>query len=473
MADILNNKYVRFQRGSQEAYDALRDAGQLDDNTLYFIYSSDNKSAGALYMGARFISGGDATIVSSNLDDLADVIVSNAKTNSFLVKDDEGNWIAKSLQDVVALIAANIGDLVAAAPEQVFQVIAENNETDLEAIAKVATQTMPGDSAIVKRLIAQNKYQYTAYVYDGNNWAPMDGNYSALNVVTNEDIQVTTAVGELAKDTTVVAGTTVADLLVQILSKSKNPTKTDPSISAFSVTNNGNGTSFEAGTTITPKWTSSFNKGKYDYKSTISTETIIPTSDNGVVVNSWSVTRDGTEIGTTDNGTGEAFVLEDNTVNFKIIANHSAGNYALTNLNKLPETEVRIAAGSVTKSSTITSYRRGFAGGIASNTEINSNLIRELSYKVNSKPSTSVPFTFNANVGDTKLIFAYPKTWGSAVPKFEYFTMAWEGFNGFIEAESVQVADARGGENGLKEYLVYTYTPATAFEATTQFRVSF
>jgi hypothetical protein len=165
-------------------------------------------------MGARFISGGDATIVSSNLDDLADVIVSNAKTNSFLVKDDEGNWIAKSLQDVVALIAANIGDLVAAAPEQVFQVIAENNETDLEAIDKVATQTMPGDSAIVKRLIAQNKYQYTAYVYDGNNWAPMDGNYSALNVVTSEDIQVTTAVGELAKDTTVVAGTTVADLLV-------------------------------------------------------------------------------------------------------------------------------------------------------------------------------------------------------------------------------------------------------------------
>jgi hypothetical protein len=134
---------------------------------------------------------------------------------------------------------------------------------------------------------------------------------------------------------------------------------------------------------------------------------------------------------------------------------------------------VRIAAGSVTKSSTITSYRRGFAGGIANNTEINSNLIRELSYKVNSKPSTSVPFTFNANVGDTKLIFAYPKTWGSAVPKFEYFTMAWEGFNGFIEAESIQVADARGGENGLKEYLVYTYTPATAFEATTQFRVSF
>lgn len=470
MADIFDNKYVRFQRGTQEAYNALKDAGRLDDNTLYFIYQDNGM--GTLYMGSRIIGGGSAT--GFNLNDLADVIVENAKTNSFLVKNDEGNWTAKTLQDVVTLIAANIGDLVAAAPAQVFQVIAENDETDLEAIDKVASNLVAGDSAIVKRLIAQNKYQYTAYVYNGSNWTPMDGNYSALNVVTNEDIQVTTAVGELAKDTTVVAGTTVADLLVQILSKSKDPTKVDPSISSFNVTNNGSGTSFEAGTTIIPKWTSTFNKGSYSYKSTASTENIIPTSDNGVTVNSWSVTKDDIEIGTAANGTGESFVLGDNTVNFKIIANHSAGNYALTNLNKLPENEVRITENSVTKTSTITSYRKGFAGGIVNkNTEINSDIVRELGYKVNNKPSSSVPFLFNANVGDAKLIFAYPKTWGSAVPKFEYFTMAWESFNGFIETDSIQVADARGGENGMKEYLVYTYTPATPFEATTQFRVLF
>jgi hypothetical protein len=47
-------------------------------------------------MGERLISGGN-TITSSNLNDLADVIVENAKTNSFLVKDEEGNWVAKSL----------------------------------------------------------------------------------------------------------------------------------------------------------------------------------------------------------------------------------------------------------------------------------------------------------------------------------------------------------------------------------------
>jgi hypothetical protein len=77
----------------------------------------------------------------------------------------------------------------------------------------------------------------------------------------------------------------------------------------------------------------------------VSNETITPVSGTGVTVNSYSVTKDGVEIGTVKDGSASAFVLGDNTVNFKIVANYSDGNYALTNLNKLPETEVRIAAG--------------------------------------------------------------------------------------------------------------------------------
>ncbi|WP_291627928.1 hypothetical protein [Clostridium sp.] len=61
-------------------------------------------------MGNRIISGGDITIASASLDDLADVIVAGAGTNSFLIKGTDGNWIAKSLEDVVALIKENLGD---------------------------------------------------------------------------------------------------------------------------------------------------------------------------------------------------------------------------------------------------------------------------------------------------------------------------------------------------------------------------
>lgn len=101
-------EYVRFQRGSQAAYDALKKAGRLDPNTLYFIYDDTNNSVGALYMGTRIISGGDITIASASLDDLADVIISETGENSFLVKNAAGNWVSKSLEDVIDLITSDI-----------------------------------------------------------------------------------------------------------------------------------------------------------------------------------------------------------------------------------------------------------------------------------------------------------------------------------------------------------------------------
>ena len=462
-------KYVRFQRGSQEAYDALKAAGQLDDDTLYFIYDATNSSVGALYMGTRIISGGDITIASANLDDLADVIVTGAETDSFLVKGENGNWVAKSLADVVALITENMD--VEVAPAQVFQATLAEGENHQNAIDRVIEGSLitAGDVVIVKELIANEKYQHTAYIFDGENWAAMDGNYSAANVYTHEDIQVTTKVGELAANSIVDAGTNMADLLVRILSQSKNPTKSNPSISAFSVTNNGSGTDFEAGTTITPKWASTFSPGSYTYKSSVSNEEIIPVSGTGVTAESWVITQDSETIGTTEDGTGAAFVLGDATVSYKAVVNYSDGNYALTNLNKLPDSEVRIAAGSAQKTASITSYRKMFAGGTTA-ADVDSALIRGL--EANTKASTS-QFEFKANVGDTKLVFAYPASLTSSEPKFEYFTMAWESVGGFTKLGAIQVADARGGENGLKDYTVYTYTPAAAYVAETKYRVSF
>lgn len=465
--------YVKFQRGSQEAYDALKEAGRLDENTLYFIYSADNSSVGALYMGTRIISGGDITIASANLDDLADVIVKGAGTNSFLVKGDNNAWIAKSLEDVVALIKDNLSDFKAPSA-QVFQTTLENAETDQDAINRVVGDSIlaTGDIAIIKKLIANDKYQHTAYVYDLTNtrWVAMDGNYSAINVFTTEDIQVTTGIGELAADTIIVAGTNMADLLQQILSQSKDPIKTEPRISNFSVTNNGSGTTFEAGTSITPKWSSTFNAGSYSYKSSVSDTDIIPVSGTGVAVSDWSILKNEIEINSNQSGTGEAFILEDSPVVFKSIANYSSGNYALTNLNRLPETEVRIQAGSAEASASITSYRKMFAGS-TSETDITSDLIRSLD---TSAIASSSGLEFKANIGDTKLIFAYPSDLTTAEPNFEYFAMAWDSVGDFTKLDNtIQVADARGGNNGLKDYTVYVYVPAVAYATETKYRVSF
>lgn len=134
---------------------------------------------------------------------------------------------------------------------------------------------------------------------------------------------------------------------------------------------------------------------------------------------------------------------------------------------------MQIAAGTTPeKSDTIYTFRKMFAGGVTdAAAEITSDVIRGLSTGVQ---ATTAATEFAAKVGDTKLIFAYPSTLSTKEPTFEYFTMSWEGFAGFTkQTTTVNVADARGGENGLKAYTVYTYTPTGAFEAGTKFRVTF
>lgn len=100
--------YVRFQRGTLAAYQALLDRGLIDENTLYFIYA-DDASTGSLYMGEKVISGGDTNYIFSTLDELSDVEVTNAESNSFLVKDSAtNNWVAKTPAQVAELIQEHI-----------------------------------------------------------------------------------------------------------------------------------------------------------------------------------------------------------------------------------------------------------------------------------------------------------------------------------------------------------------------------
>ena len=188
--------YVKFQRGSQAAYDLLVKNGRIDDNTLYFIYPEDSSTVGKLYLGTRLISGGDIVLASATLAELSDVLVNSTKANSFLVQNADGKWDNMSLTDVATLIKANLGEI--AAPANVFQVTkTADDASDEAAIAramqaanKTTADLNAGDSAIVKHLIYGDKYQYTAYVYDGTNWAAMDGNYSAENIYFADDINI-------------------------------------------------------------------------------------------------------------------------------------------------------------------------------------------------------------------------------------------------------------------------------------------
>lgn len=96
--------YVKFQRGTQSAYNKLIDTNHIDDNTLYFIYPDNDKTIGKLYLGARLINNNDISLNSVSLSDLNDVIIESIKATSFLVQNSEGKWTNISLPEVIKLI---------------------------------------------------------------------------------------------------------------------------------------------------------------------------------------------------------------------------------------------------------------------------------------------------------------------------------------------------------------------------------
>ncbi len=95
--------YVKFQRGSEQAYKNLAVKNQ---DTLYFVYDSVDSTKAKLYLGDKLLSGvGEGTGVTS-LAQLEEVLIEGVPSaGSFLVFKD-GKWVNQSVEAVAALIAA-------------------------------------------------------------------------------------------------------------------------------------------------------------------------------------------------------------------------------------------------------------------------------------------------------------------------------------------------------------------------------
>jgi hypothetical protein len=397
-----------------------------------------------------------------------------------------------------------------------FQVgaLSEITETDLAV----------GDTAIVKTAIYvdeanenNNKYSYTGYVYNGSAWTAMDGNYNAENVYFDEDMLFTYAFGKykLSNGNVTIpsAGKNLKELLMSAHVDIINPSSTAPGFSIDASANK----SGEVGTAYTlPTATATFTDGKYTYgyvtadgtkvngtntAAGITASTINVTCDKSSDVKNATNTNSATLSLTTANlndGISKDLLFEDTAITYKFTATCTYPASTRTPTNNVGETsnaDAGVAYSPIsgggwstdkntqkTDSCTVTGWRKMFMGTVDSantNTEINSALIRSTMNKlVNAQVSTSAQ-TFTVPVGATKIIVACPV--GYVISKCEYFTMSWEEvalFPHVKDAEGkdkmVQVADARGGTNGLKDYHVYTFTHAspTGFEAATQYRVT-
>lgn len=282
---------------------------------------------------------------------------------------------------------------------QNFDVVPENEETDVAAITRVvgAAELHVGDTAIVKRVISGDKISYTAYVYDGE-WKAMDGNYRADNVYFDDDITYTVAIGTLAKPSGsakfAAKGKNVEQVLSSLMAQEANPSKSNPAVS-FSA-QGGFGT-FEIGTKKNLTYTAALSAGSYTYGPA-----------TGITAQTWEVSCTGvTGTKSTATGTFENVVAEATPKKITAKATYNEGAIPVTNLGN-PYPAGKIAAGTASKDSNeLKGVRYMFWGPMTdADMALNSANIRALAHKDAAGAKTLG--TFGAGAGAKKVVVAVP-----------------------------------------------------------------
>lgn len=260
------------------------------------------------------------------------------------------------------------------------------------------TDPVVGDIIIIKDIISSNKYQHTGYVYDGENWVAMDGNYNAENIYFDKDFIFTEDIGtikipEEGNITVAAAGKNLKEFLSTVFAKEENPIITLPSatIKLNPITN-----LYEVGTEYTPQYSIVFNAGSYSYGPT-------PTG----VTATYKVTDTiGNNTLDTFFGTFDTITIDDDT-EYSISAevSYSDGVIPKTNLqNDYPNGQIKAGTLPMLTTTTVKGYRNFFYGTLPDKSELNSDIIRGLSGK-----TTNKTFSINVPVGAHRVLFAFPK----------------------------------------------------------------
>ena len=332
------------------------------------------------------------------------------------------------------------GDVSAA---QVFFANIAYGANKVAALEAVATNPAVGDIGIVRMPIYEgsDKIEHTAYVFDGEKWAAMDGNYHAENVYFNEDLTYTADIGALTLgdktfDVLSAKGKSLEEVLKTILAQRIAPEAKAPTAR---ITSSNIGEK-EVGTNVTPSYTVTFNKGSYQYG-----------PDTGITA-TYAVSDTDSHTATAASGSFAAFTVGD-TTNYKVsvTATHTEGAIPKNNLGADAPTK-KIAAGSKSANSgAITGYRNSFWGGVKSKAGTpDSATIRGLAGKKNGAIGAGNTGDAQENVGDMRVIIAVPapRTINSikdvnglnaeAFSAFTHITVNVEGANGY-EAKSYNV----------------------------------
>jgi hypothetical protein len=282
-------------------------------------------------------------------------------------------------------------------------------------------------------------------------------------------------------------GMTTSEWLIDALSVTEEPdiTKPEASISASFTPTSG-----ETGTAITKiNWNGTFTDGTYEYGSTetkdfpSSTDAEKAAKKKANASATWVVKFGDTQIGTTEDGSyAQSLVMGDTQTKVTLSAEATLVTANVrTPLNNVgAETSGKITTfkDGTTKqtfspAATVTGYRKMFVGSTTAQT-LDSGVIRGLSLK--SAQASTTQFEVTAKEGATNLIIAGPtnsqgKNYTLSNVQM-YSAGVWDDYTAKFEAQdAVQVADVRGGTNGLQSYNVYMYKFA-ALKGDTKFKIT-
>lgn len=274
---------------------------------------------------------------------------------------------------------------------------------------------------------------------------------------TQEAITVNGVTGlGIANGQQIAAGKSLDEIVKMLVQKAVPATYTQPTVA---IANNGGQAagSVESGSNVNVKLRGSWAKNDAGNLSKIEI-----LKGNASVGESITAPYDYTE---------ESFVIGDETVTYNAKVTYVEGDIKKNNLGE-ESPNGHIQAGSKTSSGySITGQRNMFYGtGVGSVPELNSANIRGLANK-KLNPTQGYSFNIPIAVGQQYVVFAYPATIRD-VNSIMYVETNDTGMASNFTKTLVDVADARGGENGLKSYKVYSYAMATPAAAGMTFKVT-
>ena len=378
----------------------------------------------------------------------------------------EGNMNAVT-SNAVAVVVAELRELIKTGKElgipviKVIDVASDSNDNTALGTWKTVTGKDPktGDIAILTHTIgSSDKVSRTAYVYNVDHWEAMDGNYDAANVYLGDNITLAgdySTIGNYSKGNVITAGTSIQSMIMNMLTKRLQPSKSEPSAS---VTLNSGAN--EVGTKITPTYSASLSAGSYTYGPA-----------TGITATNWSVVaKNGSaEVSTltTSSGSFDEITVDENT-NYKVTATatYGAGPVALDNLGDASNPEVKIAAGSKSATSgAITGYRAWFYGYKGASSLLDVANLTSANIRALTSSNGSIPGTMKVNkmqqmffaapAGKIKSVSVVNAVNGAPQTVTKVTDIMVEGANGFTAvAYDVYYVSNAAAESGESTYTI-------------------